>query len=191
VTLPEKTIVASPADDQTMGSYSGIAQHIAAALQDPRVRGMVARALRDSVTNPSGLNLSDCSSGTVSGMMLSAGELRGGLSASELCKQLNENVSFTLYMDRTRLAGWDSTVIPIVTAIAKPSDQLPQRFKGYRTPSVLIDLPSDGSVGGPVLVVLPYRHTQRLSHVSGEPMRSNVIINRDHQRGPVHEERIP
>jgi hypothetical protein len=69
-----------------------------------------------------------------------------------------------LYMDRDLLAQWDAAaVVPVVTALAHPNAALPAAFRGYRTPEETVDLPGDGSVTGPVLVVLPNIHPSRKS----------------------------
>jgi hypothetical protein len=180
--LPTPTIVTGADNDRTMGALSGVAQHIAAALQDPRVRGIVVRALRDTVNNPTGLDLSSCSDGVVSSLV-NAGTLRGGSSASAMCRLLNAGRGTVLYMDRTRLAGWDSTVIPIVTAVADPSVPAASTFHGYVTPSLITDLKSDGSVHGPVLVVLPLFHARRLGTGSISPLPTRLIQNPMPRRG--------
>ena len=68
-----------------------------------------------------------------------------------------------LYMDRDLLARWDPAVVPIITALADPSAALPVVFRGYRTPEETVDLPGDGAVTGPVLVVLPNIYPSRKS----------------------------
>lgn len=185
--LPTRTIVNGPDNDRTMGSLSEVAQHLAAALQDPRVRGLVVRAMRDSVHNASGIDLSSCTDSVVSSLV-NAGTLRGGGSANSLCKRLGVGKGVVLYMDRTRLAGWDSTVIPIVTAVADPSIQPAKTFHGYVTPSLVTDLRSDGSVNGPVLVVLPLFHSRRIGSASTALLPTRLLINPDaqHAAAPVH-----
>lgn len=181
VVMPEPIIVTRPDKDKTMGGLSDIAQHFAAALQDARLRGALVRAMRDTVNNGTGIDLANCGSGTIVGSLLTAGELRGGGDAASLCERMKAGKGMILYMDQTRLAGWDSTTIPIVTAIADPQGSIAETIRGYRAPGDMIVLPVDGSVGGPVLVVLPYLHPRRL--LSRHPILLQSVAIVQHASG--------
>ena len=146
---PPITISGAADNDATMGSLSELARHVAAGLQDARLRGEIVRAMKDSIDNPMGLDLTQCETGSLAGKVLFAGELRGGREASTLCDVLKGSKGALLYMDRERLMKWDSTTIPIVTAIANPDARLAKSFHGYRSPDLTVDVPSDGSLGGP------------------------------------------
>jgi hypothetical protein len=185
VVLPEATIVHAADRDNTMGALSDVAQHIAAALQDPRIRGMVVRALRDTVNNGTGMDLAQCSPGTIVGDLLTAGELRGGQSAASLCERMKSKTGMILYMDHSRLMGWDSTTIPIVTAVADPNAPIAKTFHGYFTPTTMADLRSDGSVNGPVLVVLPIFHPRRVRDLNRAMLPTNVIVRPAPARGTI------
>ena len=60
----------------------------------------------------------------------------------------------TLWMVPGRLREWTGSMAPIVAAIDDPSRPLPQFFKGYYGAQRAVDLPQDGSVTAPVLMVL-------------------------------------
>jgi hypothetical protein len=172
---PAKTINGSADDDKTMGNLSEIARHVSAALEDPRVRGALVRAMKDSVNNPAGVDLTECSGGSIAENLLRAAELRGGRDASTLCNDLRVGKGAMLFMDRSRLAGWDSTTIPVVTAIANPDAPIAKSFHGYRSPDLVMDVKADGSVGGPVLVIVPYANPHRASGRSTQPLGSQSV----------------
>jgi hypothetical protein len=174
---PSATIIGKADDDATMGNLSEVARHISASLEDPRVRGAVVRAMKDSVNNPIGLDLTECDAGSVAGNTLRSGELRGGRDASTLCEEMKQRGGVILFMDRGRLATWDSTTIPIVTAIANPNVPLQKTFHGYRSPDLVMDVPSDGSLGGPILIVVPATSTRfALRRNASVPSTESVII---------------
>lgn len=138
-----------------MGDLSGLARQLAAALQNPKLRAAVRRSLESGDPRMTALDLQDCQGASLAGQLLHEAERRGAGLAADACAQAIQARGMMLYIDRDRLAQWDSSVVPIVTAIESPGTSLPKTFKGYRSPSVTIDLPGDGSIGGPVLVVLP------------------------------------
>ena len=173
---PATTIVGIADNDETMGNLSEIARHISAALEDPRVRGAMVRAMKDSIYNPLGLDLSECGAGSVVGNMLRAGERRGGKDASTICDELTAGRGLILYMDRSRLHGWDSTTIPVVTAITNPDAPPRKSFHGYRSPDLVMDVPSDGSLGGPILIVLPVTTTRVALRRSASPLPSESVV---------------
>jgi hypothetical protein len=172
---PAKTIDGSPDDDKTMGGLSEIARHVSAALEDSRVRGALVRAMKDSVNNPVGVDLTECSDGSIAQSVLRAGELRGGRDASTLCEELRAGNGAMLYMEQSRLAGWDSTTIPVVTAIANPNAPLAKSFHGYRAPGLVMDVAADGSLGGPVLVIVPYSNPLHVSRHGGHLLSSQSV----------------
>jgi hypothetical protein len=89
-------------------------------------------------------------------------------------------------MDPDRAAQWSGREAPIVAAIATSGTALPATFVAYRSPELMIDLPSDGSLRGPLLVVLPFRHPTRAArypimlpepqvvHAAKQPAPTNV-----------------
>jgi hypothetical protein len=150
-------------NDPVMGDLSGIAQHVAAAMQSPAVRATIAAALKapNGITQ---LDLQDCGRNAAIKAMLDEGQRRGGGEPGALCSAIAQADGMVLYMDRDLLARWDpATVVPVVTALAHPASALPAVFRGYRTPEETVDLPGDGSVTVPVLVVLPNIHPSRKS----------------------------
>lgn len=150
--------------DPVMGDLSGIAQHVAAAMQSPAVRATIAAALKQAPNGITELDLQDCGRNAAIKAMLDEGQRRGGAAPGALCSAIAKTDGMVLYMDRDLLARWNpAAVVPIVTALANPGAALPAAFRGYRTPEETIDLPGDGSVTVPVLVVLPNIHPSRKS----------------------------
>ncbi|MEO6864374.1 MAG: hypothetical protein ABI229_02875 [Gemmatimonadaceae bacterium] len=144
-----------------MGQLSGIARHVAAALQDPTVRREVALIMKQS-PDAAGLDLQGCQEGSTVGRMLAAGELRGAGSAQAVCQQLMHAQGMVLFMDRTQLAAWDPSVVPIVTAVESPGRFAASTvFQGYRSPTRMITLNAAHPNVGPVLVVFPHVHPSR------------------------------
>jgi hypothetical protein len=151
-------------NDPVMGDLSGIAQHVAAAMQSPAVRATIATALKQAPDGITQLDLQDCGRNVAIKAMLDEGQRRGGAAPGTLCSAIAQADGMVLYMDRDLLARWDpATVVPVVTALAHPASALPAAFRGYRTPEETVDLPGDGSVTVPVLVVLPNIHPSRKS----------------------------
>jgi hypothetical protein len=150
--------------DPVMGDLSGIAQHVAAAMQSPAVRTVIAAELKQAPNGITQLDLQDCGRNAAIKAMLDEGQRRGGAAPGTLCSAIAKADGMVLYMDRDLLARWDpAAVVPIVTALAHPGTALPAAFRGYRTPEETVDLPGDGSVTAPVLVVLPNIHPSRKS----------------------------
>ena len=150
--------------DPVMGDLSRIAQHVAAAMQSPAVRATIAAELRRAPNGIAQLDLQDCGRNAAIKAMLDEGQRRGGTAPGTLCSAMAHADGMVLYMDRDLLARWNpATVVPIVTALAHPGGALPAVFRGYRTPEETVDLPGDGSVTVPVLVVLPSMHPSRKS----------------------------
>ena len=150
--------------DPVMGDLSGIAQHVAAAMQSPAVRAVIAAELKQAPNGITQLDLQDCGRNAAIKAMLDEGQRRGGAAPGTLCSAIAKADGMVLYMDRDLLARWDpAAVVPIVTALAHPGAALPAGFRGYRTPEETVDLPGDGSVTVPVLVVLPNIHPSRKS----------------------------
>jgi hypothetical protein len=150
-------------NDPVMGKLSGIAQHIAAAVQSPEVRSSIRDELRRASNGIAQLDLQDCTRNAVVRSMLDEGQRRGGGSSASLCSAIQQADGLTLYMDRDLLAAWDPAVVPVVTALSTPGAPLPAMFRGFRTADATVDLPGDGSVTGPVLVVLPNAHPRHKS----------------------------
>lgn len=168
--------IAPAATDQTMGNLSSLARHIAAALRDAPTRYALHDALVNAKSRGVGLDLTTCGSTGTANRLLTVGERRGAGSASAMCGLIHQSAGVILYMDPRRLARWDPSVSPIVTAVANPGHRIAGSFKGYRSPDVTIDLPGDGSLGGPILVVLPVPHpnqTGRAAHA--EKVQARVM----------------
>ena len=165
--LKPKLDVSAPVTDKVMGGLSIVARHIVGALQDPAIRGNLVRALKTSSV-PGQMDLQDCGPMSMTGKLLDRGEKAGMGNAASMCAFLASRPGVILFMDRDRLAGWDSTVVPVVTAIADPDNGEQLAHLGYRSPSRTILLPADGSYGGPVLVVLPLRYPGRRSPNASE-----------------------
>jgi len=169
------TIVSAVPDD-VMGELSPVAQHMVAALQDSSVRFRLAAAMKNPSFSGSIIDLQDCAGGQGSLVtdLMAAGERRGLGSAVALCEKLRARMGVTLYMSPSRAAKWDPATIPIVTAIASNSGRRQGSFKGYLSPSQTIDLPDDGAIGGPILVVLGYPHPNRLKTLKPTPFNVEV-----------------
>ncbi|CAN5858451.1 hypothetical protein BH11GEM1_BH11GEM1_35140 [soil metagenome] len=159
---PERTLLAAlaPDSDATMGALSAIARHISAAMQDSAVRVHVKMALMQS-TSAVGIDLQSCDKDPAITELFASGERFGAGAAPTLCSFAKGRVGLVLYMDRDRLRNWSPSVSPVVTAIANPDQPIAKSFHGYRSPVRTIDVPSDGSLQGPLLVVLPYQHPSR------------------------------
>ena len=181
----------APVADKVMGPLSELARHVSAGLQDPAVRGRVVRAMKDSAMGRNGLDLTACDATELFGAVFTAAERRGGRSGGLLCSNIREARGLILYMDRDRLAGWDSTTIPIVTAVADPTQAMPNSFVGYRSPLQTIDLPRDGSVGGPILVILPYLHHRRFAFQPAKLLPSHALRVNGPSRDSLTDERRP
>jgi hypothetical protein len=157
-----------------MGALSPIAQHLVVALEDSSVRVAVARAMKQPQAGVAGLDLQGCASDPVVSALLASGEKRGGAAAKAICSALEKMNGAILYMDPTEVKRWDGTTIPIVTARATLSGVLPKALQGYRSPDRLIAIPTDGSMSGPILVVLPIPHPTRLTAKAMSMQRLNV-----------------
>jgi hypothetical protein len=173
---PARTISGPAVQDVAMGSLSPFARHVVAGLQDPKVRGKIVRAMKNSHVFGVGLDLEDCGPNTVIGDLLEAGAMRGGAAASHVCGSFQQSGGIMLYMDRDRLAHWDSTVIPVVTAIQRPEIAVPTTFVGYRSPTRTIQLYRDAPLDGPVLVLLPFSHPHRWNSRAARPARVRPLI---------------
>jgi len=152
--------VSTPVDDKVMGDLSVVAQDIIGALRNPGVRGALVRALKTSPYYGQ-IDLQDCGPMSLVGSMLQAAEGVGLGSANAMCALLSARRGVILYMDRDRLGGWDSTTVPVVTAIGDPEKNYTPAHVAYRSPTRTMTLPADGSFGGPLLVVLPYSYPGR------------------------------
>lgn len=175
---PKPTLGVSSAtvalSDPTMGSLSSLARHVSMALQSDALR----KEVHDSMSNPNamgaGLDLQECDQPGVAQHLLRSGELVGGGSAAELCATIRRMDGLSLYMDPGRLQRWDPKLLPIVTAIADPNKKLPTHFLGYRSARYTIDLPANGSLKGPLLVILPLKHQRRI--VAGQRPNAQVRV---------------
>ncbi|HJQ10665.1 MAG TPA: hypothetical protein VJ840_06490 [Gemmatimonadaceae bacterium] len=78
-------------------------------------------------------------------------------------------------MSPNRAAAWDPATMPIVTAIEDPLGRRRGNFLGYLSPSKTIELPEDGRIGGPILVVLGMPHPTRLETLRPPKVTLNVI----------------
>lgn len=150
--------VSAAVDDPTMGSLSSLARHVSLALQSEAVRREVYDSMKSPEALGAGLNLQECNHSGVAQDLLRSGELAGGSSAAAFCAAIRGLNGLTLYMDPGRLDNWNPKFLPIVTAIANPGTKLPAHFLGYRSARFTIDLPGNGSLKGPILVVLPRKH---------------------------------
>lgn len=169
--------VPPPLPDAVMGSLSPVAQHLAAGLQDSIIRMSVREALLNPRASVPELDLQSCDDSTgVVGALLRSGERRGAGLARGTCTTLKAMSGAILYMDPTQLAHWDGATIPVVTAIAHPGQRLPASIRGYRTPGVTMDLPTDGRMAGPVLAVLPITHESRLPVRATAPSVRAVFV---------------
>jgi hypothetical protein len=146
-----------------MGQLSPVAQFISTAILDKNARLELHAALLNAGGSPFGLKLSECASSAPLVTLMNAGEHRGAGSGRALCRMLAARGGVTLWMNPAWLRQWDGSTLPIVAAIDNPAIALPRTFKGYIGAKHAIDLPADGSVGGPVLVVLGAgkTHTRR------------------------------
>jgi hypothetical protein len=157
---PAYAVVASPVSDTVMGELSPIARQVVAALRDSVLRVEVARAMKET-SSASSIDLQDCAAVSVAQRLLLAGERNGMGSATLHCGNLRKLRGAILYMNPERLAHWDGTVIPIVTAIQNPDRALPKELRAYRSSTRLVNLSLDHPDDGPLLVVLPYVHPRR------------------------------
>jgi hypothetical protein len=153
--------VADVVSDSTMGVLSPLARQIAFALRDSMTRVRIARAMKNQGTIL-GLDLQACDDDTEVSAIFTEGERQGGATATKLCTAAMNRSGAVLYMDRDRLSHWDGAETPIVTAVASPDRPLRKSFLGYVAPDRVADLPVDGDISGPVLVVLPYTHRLRV-----------------------------
>lgn len=185
VPAPARTVVGEPVTDVAMGHLSGLARHISAGLQDPSARGALVRLMKSDAARGIGIDLQACESGTVRGL-LEAGSRRGADPYDVVCRGLKGAAGVMLYMDRDRLAGWDSTVIPVVTAIEHPGKPIPAKFLGYRSPTRTIELSHPASLAGPILVVLPLLHPTRWSRQAAfKPTIRTVVVPVAPQDAPI------
>lgn len=157
----------APVNDEAMGPLTGVAQHISRALQDEVARNALATALKADSTARFGIDLQDCGKTSVARVLLAAGERRGGDAAANVCSSILRQRGLVLYMDPGRLSEWSGREVPIVTAIADPRLPLPRTFLGYRSPTRTIELPADGSLRGPILVIVPFRSASRADRDPG------------------------
>jgi hypothetical protein len=81
-------------------------------------------------------------------------------------------------MDREQLALWNTSVIPIVTALASAGASLPAHMLGYRSPTRTIDVAADRRLKGPILVVLPMAHPSRVSNAR-PALPASAVVHRD------------
>lgn len=170
-------VIGFPDPDPVMGALSPIAQHIALALRDSSTRVAIARAMKDPGATLLGLNLRACDSDSLVARVFAAGHRRGGDLPDVVCRAVQAHSGMVLFMDRDRLRGWDGSASPIVTAIANPDATLPTSFHGYRTPTRLVDLPRDGSLQGPILVVFPMVHpTHAAIRASGKAGVGTIVV---------------
>jgi hypothetical protein len=146
--------------NDAMGPLSGVARHVAAGLQDSATRMAIMRALKSPGQSRAGIDLQACRAGVVSQLLLN-GERAGAGAAKAVCDQMQALKGLVLFMDPDRLSAWDGSVIPIVTALARPDSLLAPSFHGYLTASRIVDLSRDNPPAGPMLVVLPYQHRSR------------------------------
>lgn len=154
--------VAPALHDAGMSDLSPVAQHIIVALRDSAVRVAVIDALKQSTNGHIGIDLSSCNGISLGAAIISTGERLGAGPASPICDRLRTGSGMTLYMSPERLARWNPTVIPIVTAIANPDQPRPVHIMGYQFADMTIDI-SDPKFIGPVLVVVPYAHGSHLT----------------------------
>lgn len=162
--------------DATMGALSGVARHIVTALRDPALRAAVAAAMKADSTSRLGLDLQDCDSPGVVHSLLAAGEKYGAGAAASVCASIKSRAAGALFMDPDRLRGWNGSTIPIVTAIENPRSALPATFHGYLSSERVIDLPADGSLKGPILVVLPLVHPHHNSYATQQGTARVVAV---------------
>ena len=158
VVAPAKAVatyaISAPVSDDVMGPLSPVAHFIAAALHDQDARVRLRAALMAPGLSMSGLSLSSCSSDEVLKQLFAAGERRGAGKAGALCQMLRTRGGVSLWMAPGRLRGWSPSMMPIVAAIDNPSRRLPPKFKGYLGARRAVELPEDGSINGPILMVL-------------------------------------
>ena len=164
----------APVKDTVMGSLSPLARHLAIGLRDPKARVALADYMKSNPNPRAGVDLQLCDRAPALSGIIAAGQ-RGGGSAS-MCGFVKAQAGVTLYMDPDRLRGWDASVAPIVTAIENPGAARPALFQGYRASDRMIDLPSDGSLGGPILVVLGQAHVSRRSVSGPRPTAARAIV---------------
>lgn len=177
--LPPREVrfaVANTPADPVMGSLAGVARAISAGLQDPAVRHRVAAAMKERGTHPIGIDLRDCAGGTPAAQLVASGAARLAANPEAMCDAIRGRVGMVLYMDGDRLTHWDSSTVPIVTAIDNPDQSLPASFLGFRSPDVTVALPADGSLRGPILVVLPLPHDGMLPSAR-MPVRTIQVPN--------------
>ncbi len=173
--------------DRTMGRLSPLALQIVVALRDPALRARLAAFMKSSEGGLLGLSLSDCGANSLADEIFARGENNGVGSAETSCANTKLYAGVVLHMAPERLRAWDGSTIPIVTAIEHPEDPLPTTFLGYRGATQAIELPKDGSVGGPILVLLPYakRPNDREAKIEGMPQRTL------HPAPPTPNTRVP
>ena len=150
----------APVRDTVMGDLSPVARHLAFGLRNPKARADLAAYMKSNPEPHSGVDLQTCDRTPALAGLIAAGERAGG--AAGMCAIVRQRAGVTLYMDPDRLKQWDPRIAPIVTAIDDPAAQRPASFLGYRTGDRLVELPADGSLRGPILVVLGQLHPSRL-----------------------------
>lgn len=166
--------LSAPVSDATMGAFSPIAQAIAAGLQDSTARVNVYRAMKSRALDAvAGLDLQACESDSPIKALLASAEHFGAGPAKDLCAFLTQREGAILYMDPSRLARWDGTTIPVVAARETMNAPLPQAIQVYRSPNRLMTMPTDGSMVGPIVYVLPIAHSSRRTNAAVP----NIIVH--------------
>lgn len=157
-------VLTPPVSEKVMGKLSPLARHLVIALRDSAMRAALITAMKGQEATHPGLDLHDCGQGTTR-RLLETGERNGGNNAADVCALLASTRGVVLYMAPEQLAKWDATVIPSVTAIEDVSGGRAGPRLAYRSPERMIDI-SDASFRGPLLVILPYVHAERLTNIT-------------------------
>lgn len=150
----------APVTDVAMGSLSPLARHLVAALRDPSLRRELAIALKDTAASYS-LDLQDCRTSSLAKRLFDAGEHEGFGSSSALCAQIVSMNGAILYMAPERLQGWDGSVIPLVSALARPDLPAPATIHAYRSTTRAVEISMAHPGEGPLLVILPVPQQRR------------------------------
>ena len=156
---------------------------VAAGLRDSVVRYTLNAKLKGQLDGTVGLDLVDCDGGLVARLLQVAEQNNIG-NAKSACAELHRTRGVTLYMDPSRLLAWHPSVAPIVTAIAVPSAHRPETFFGYLGDHRAIALPKDGSLKGPILVVLAQPRQEQLRASARERSKHVEIIRPDPKNVP-------
>jgi hypothetical protein len=151
----------APVKDDAMRELSTLARFIVGALRDSTLRRSVAAAMADTSAG-GGIDLQDCRTNALVAHLFESGQRATGTSAAQLCADVSNRDGLILFMAPSRLARWNGTAVPVVSAIASTHDALPPTFLGYRSVERTIMISRDEPLDGPLLMILAMPHARRV-----------------------------